>query len=112
MALTFLLHRALVGIGRTTALALHAAGWSVTLTARRKEALEETANLCDGGSKDRCLVVPGNITDEQFVENLFESTVSYFGQSPTCTISFSKSLLPLIRDNVRLYQADWTFSSM
>jgi len=68
------------GIGRATALALHAAGWSVTLTARRREALEETANLCDGGSNDRCLVVPGNITDEQFVETLFESTITHFGR--------------------------------
>lgn len=84
------------GIGRTTAVALHAAGWSVALTGRRTEALEETVKLCDGGSEDRCLVVPGNITNEEFVEKLFESTVSHFGQSSAWSFLYPKILLPLI----------------
>jgi len=68
------------GIGRLTAVALAGAGWSVTLTGRRKEALEETAKFCGSDSNSQlCLIVPGDITNEQFVERLFEDTVQHFG---------------------------------
>jgi len=71
----------LSGIGRTTAVALAGAGWSVTLTGRRREALEETAKLCGSDSDERCLIVAGNITNEEFVERLFEDTIRRFGTS-------------------------------
>jgi NADP-dependent 3-hydroxy acid dehydrogenase YdfG len=77
------------GIGRLTAIALAGAGWSITLTGRRKEALEETAILCGGDSnKERWLIIAGNIADEQFVEHLFEDSVQHFGE-----LTMSPSLL-------------------
>jgi NAD(P)-dependent dehydrogenase (short-subunit alcohol dehydrogenase family) len=77
------------GIGRLTAIALAGAGWCVTLTGRRKEALEETAILCGGDSnKERWLIIAGNIADEQFVEHLFEDSVQHFGE-----LTMSPSLL-------------------
>jgi NAD(P)-dependent dehydrogenase (short-subunit alcohol dehydrogenase family) len=68
------------GIGRLTAVALAGAGWNVTLTGRRRDALAETVKLCSSNS-ERCLIVAGNITNEQFVEQLFEDTVGHFGTS-------------------------------
>ncbi|KAJ7667451.1 hypothetical protein DFH06DRAFT_1280475 [Mycena polygramma] len=60
------------GIGRESAIALSKAGWNVVLTARRAEALEETASLCE--SAETCLVLAGDVTDEDFVKNLFSQT--------------------------------------
>lgn len=66
------------GIGRQTAIALVGAGWKVTLTGRRQDALEATQQLC-GDKARNCLVVVGGITSEAFVEKLFEETVQHFG---------------------------------
>ncbi|KAJ7638314.1 hypothetical protein FB45DRAFT_902499, partial [Roridomyces roridus] len=63
------------GIGRASAVALSKAGWNVVLTARRLEALEETASLCE-----TTLVLAGDITDEEFVKKLFQETVERFGR--------------------------------
>ena len=56
------------GIGRASALALMAGGWSVALAGRRKEALEETAGMATGGHS---LVVPTDVTDPGQVEALY-----------------------------------------
>ncbi|EGN98130.1 hypothetical protein SERLA73DRAFT_55382 [Serpula lacrymans var. lacrymans S7.3] len=66
------------GIGRESAIALSSAGWSLTLTARRLEQLEETKSLCSDPSS--CLVLAGEVTDEPFVKKLFEETVANFGR--------------------------------
>ncbi|KAF7301209.1 hypothetical protein MIND_00685600 [Mycena indigotica] len=67
------------GIGRESAIALAKAGWHVALTARRKDALEETKQLC-GSDEGRTLVLAGDVTDEEFVRALFEETVKRFGR--------------------------------
>ena len=62
-------------IGRSTALALHRAGWSVCITARRAEALEETLRLmrAQPGSADgsaqalKATSFAGDITSEETV---------------------------------------------
>ncbi|GLB38505.1 putative alcohol dehydrogenase (NAD) activity [Lyophyllum shimeji] len=66
------------GIGRTTAIALLVAGWNVVLTARREEALKETANMADRPSNT--LIVIGDVTDEAFAKDLFAKTVAHFGR--------------------------------
>jgi NAD(P)-dependent dehydrogenase (short-subunit alcohol dehydrogenase family) len=67
------------GIGRATAHALHADGWSVALAGRRQAALEETIAMC-GGAADRLLAIPTDVTDLSSVRNLFASTTERFGR--------------------------------
>ncbi|KAJ6459791.1 hypothetical protein C8R47DRAFT_1161592 [Mycena vitilis] len=78
MAKTAIITGSSSGIGRESAIALSKAGWNVVLTARRAEALEETASLCE--SADKCLVLAGDVTNEDFVKNLFSQTVARFGR--------------------------------
>lgn len=68
------------GIGRATAIALSAAGWKLSLAARRNDELLETRELCTGDKP--CLVV-GDITDEAYVTRLFEETLRVFGTVPS-----------------------------
>ncbi len=65
------------GIGRASALALMAGGWSVALAGRRKEALEETAGMATGG---RFLVAPTDVTDPGQVEALYGAIGEKFGR--------------------------------
>jgi NAD(P)-dependent dehydrogenase (short-subunit alcohol dehydrogenase family) len=55
------------GIGRSVALTLAGAGWSVVLAGRRAEALEETASLARGD----VLCVPTDVTSPADVTTLF-----------------------------------------
>jgi NAD(P)-dependent dehydrogenase (short-subunit alcohol dehydrogenase family) len=65
------------GIGRASAMALLAGGWSVALVGRRQDALEETAALATG---DNSLVVPADVTDPAQVDALFAKVKSTFGR--------------------------------
>ena len=65
------------GIGRAAALALLATGWNVALVGRRKDALEETAGMADGGKP---LVVPTDVTDPEQVAALFAKVKDSFGR--------------------------------
>jgi NAD(P)-dependent dehydrogenase (short-subunit alcohol dehydrogenase family) len=67
------------GIGRAVALGLLGAGWSVVLTGRRREALEETAQL-SGASADRVRAVATNVTDQVAVRALFAQAREAFGR--------------------------------
>jgi NAD(P)-dependent dehydrogenase (short-subunit alcohol dehydrogenase family) len=64
------------GIGRASALALMAGGWSVALVGRRKETLEETAGMAKGGHS---LVVPTDVTEPDQVAALFAAVKDKFG---------------------------------
>lgn len=67
------------GIGRATALALQNAGYSVTLTGRRLDALEETAGMAaEGGGK--MLPVAMDVADPASVSDAFERTKQEFGR--------------------------------
>jgi len=66
------------GIGRATAITLAKAGWSLVLFARRTEQLQETQAHCP--HPDQCLLVPGDITNEEAVVKLFASAVERFGR--------------------------------
>jgi NAD(P)-dependent dehydrogenase (short-subunit alcohol dehydrogenase family) len=67
------------GIGRATALALLADGYSVALAGRRAEALAETIRLADTHGS-RALAVSTDVTDPESVRALFESTRQKFGR--------------------------------
>jgi NAD(P)-dependent dehydrogenase (short-subunit alcohol dehydrogenase family) len=66
------------GTGRATALAMLAAGFSVTLAGRRRERLEETAALAGPGAWS--LVVPTDVREPASVDALFARTQQTFGR--------------------------------
>lgn len=66
------------GVGRAAALALLREGYSVVLTGRRREALEETAAMAPDPAKT--LVVPADVCDPESVEALFAATSQHFGR--------------------------------
>jgi NAD(P)-dependent dehydrogenase (short-subunit alcohol dehydrogenase family) len=68
------------GIGRASALALCAAGWSVALAGRRVDALEETVQRAAEGDRGRLLAVPTDATREADVATLFATTAERFGR--------------------------------
>lgn len=67
------------GVGKAAALALLAAGWCVALAGRRAEPLQDVARE-SGVAADRCLIVPGDVSDEASVQAMFAAVVSRFGR--------------------------------
>lgn len=67
------------GIGRAVALALMQAGYHVVLAGRRKEPLEETAEM-GAASGRQALVVPTDVGDPASVKALFAKTKETFGR--------------------------------
>src|ERR1700738_1188900 len=67
------------GIGRATAHALVADGWSVVLAGRRREMLEETAALAEA-PPPRTLVVPTDVRDPAAVTALFDRVKETYGR--------------------------------
>jgi NAD(P)-dependent dehydrogenase (short-subunit alcohol dehydrogenase family) len=67
------------GVGRAAALALLAAGWSVALAGRRKDALEETIGLAGDHASD-ALAVPTDVTSPDSVAALFAAIGEKFGR--------------------------------
>jgi NAD(P)-dependent dehydrogenase (short-subunit alcohol dehydrogenase family) len=67
------------GVGRASALALLADGWTVALAGRRADALEETAGMA-GDAKARALAVPTDVGDPRAVEALFAAVRDRFGR--------------------------------
>src|SRR6266446_450589 len=67
------------GIGRATAHALLADGWSVVLAGRRREMLEETAALAETAPPPT-LVVPTDVRDPAAVAALFDRVKQTYGR--------------------------------
>ena len=65
------------GVGKAASLALIRDGWSVVLSGRRREPLDEVAAQAEPG---RTLVVPSDITLPDDVESLFRRTREIFGR--------------------------------
>jgi NAD(P)-dependent dehydrogenase (short-subunit alcohol dehydrogenase family) len=65
------------GIGRAVALALVKDGFAVALAGRRRDALEETAKLAQGG---KTLAVPSDVGDPASVKALFAQVKEAFGR--------------------------------
>jgi NAD(P)-dependent dehydrogenase (short-subunit alcohol dehydrogenase family) len=66
------------GIGRACSLALMKAGFTLVLTGRRADKLEETAKA--GQDFGKALVVPSDMTDPASIAALFAKTVAAFGR--------------------------------
>lgn len=67
------------GIGKSVAIALAKAGYSVSLAGRRQEALDETeAAIRDNGGS--AVAIQTDITDPKGVDALFSKTVEAFGR--------------------------------
>src|SRR5438552_16028409 len=67
------------GIGRATAHSLLEAGWNVVLAGRRRDMLEETAQLA-GMTPPRTLAVPTDIRDPAQIEGLFAAVKNTYGR--------------------------------
>ena len=67
------------GIGRASALALLNAGYCVTLTGRRQQALEESISLA-GENAARALACPADVSRPDQVKSVFDKTVARFGR--------------------------------
>ena len=67
------------GIGRATALALYADGFSVVLAGRRREMLEETAAIAKA-TPPRMLVAPTDVTDPTSIASLFDTVNATYGR--------------------------------
>ncbi len=66
------------GIGKACALALIKAGFTVVLTARRKDKLDEAA--AEGMKLGTCLAVPSDMTDPASIAALFATVKDKFGR--------------------------------
>jgi NAD(P)-dependent dehydrogenase (short-subunit alcohol dehydrogenase family) len=66
------------GIGKASALALLAAGYSVVLTARRGELLDKA--IAESGAAERALAVTADVGDPQSVKSLFARAKERFGR--------------------------------
>ena len=67
------------GIGKSVAIALGKAGYSVSIAGRRQEALDETvAVILDNGGS--AVTIQTDITDPKGVDTLFSKTVAAFGR--------------------------------
>ena len=74
------------GVGRATAMTLHANGYAVALAGRRRPALEETVALMVAEAADakqaaaRALAVPTDVADQGSVQALFVAARDTFGR--------------------------------
>ena len=74
------------GVGRATAMTLHANGYAVALAGRRRPALEETVALMVAVAADaeqaaaRALAVPTDVADQGSVQALFVAVRDTFGR--------------------------------
>jgi NAD(P)-dependent dehydrogenase (short-subunit alcohol dehydrogenase family) len=80
------------GIGRASAISLSQAGWTVVISGRRSNELDETIRLAkEGGADVKLKAVPGDLSKPEDIDALFETIKSDFGAfSP-----FPPSTLPL-----------------
>ena len=67
------------GIGRASALALYANGFSVVLAGRRRHMLEETAAIAKA-EPPRMLAVPTDVTDRASIDALFTTVKATYGR--------------------------------
>lgn len=97
---TILITGAGSGIGRATALAFLRSGWEVALVGRRRDALEETANLGRGGH-----VLPADVTEPQAVEAVFKEAVGRLGRLDVLFNNAGRGSKPKTIDEMSL--EDW-----
>lgn len=67
------------GIGRASALALHAAGYSVAIAGRRSQELQKTVAM-SGGAGDPIVAIQADVADPASVKELFMEVQERFGR--------------------------------
>ena len=93
------------GVGRAAALALLGGGWSVVLTGRRKDALEETIALA-GDAAPRAMAVPADVADPASVDALFAAVKSTHGRLDMLFNNAGQNVPGTLFED--LTYADWT----
>lgn len=68
------------GIGRASAVALARAGWTVVLSGRRSEQLQETIDLIQDGNDAKATMAPGDLTKPDEVKKLFSKVKERYGE--------------------------------
>jgi 3-oxoacyl-[acyl-carrier protein] reductase len=68
------------GLGRASAAALAAEGASVTIGARNKQTLEQTAQELQRDTGSRVLAVPADVTRAEDIDALVQATINEFGR--------------------------------
>src|SRR5690242_6302571 len=67
------------GIGRAAAIALSKAGWTVVLSGRRLDALEDTLKMMGESDGGNAIVVPGDLSMSEDIKRLFGVVKKEFG---------------------------------
>jgi NAD(P)-dependent dehydrogenase (short-subunit alcohol dehydrogenase family) len=91
------------GIGRAVALGLAAHGYTVVVSGRRAEALEETVRRA-GAHAASVLAVPGNVTDPDSVKALFDTVRERCGRLDLLFNNAGTSSTPASVEDVTLEQ--------
>jgi hypothetical protein len=89
------------GVGRAASLALMNTGFTVVLTGRRREMLEETAKL---GGSGNSLVVPADMTDPGSIAALFAKVMETYGRLDLLFNNAGMGAPPLPLEDISLAQ--------
>ena len=92
------------GVGRRTALAFLAAGWSVVLAGRRAAELDATAKLA-GDNIANTLAIPTDVTEPESVAALYAAIEAKFGRIDVVFNNAGTNVPPTTAD--KLSFADW-----
>lgn len=91
------------GIGRAVALNLLKVGWTVVLTGRRLESLQETARKA-GPEADRAIPITADVTDPDSVKSLFRETFEKCGRLDLLFNNAGASSPPLLLEDLSFEQ--------
>ena len=95
------------GVGRASALALLRDGWSVVLTGRRMERLEETQHMA-GDDADRTLAVVADVTQPDSIASLFARVREEFGRLDLLFNNAGGGAPPVLLEDLTLEQWKYT----
>ena len=95
------------GVGRASALALLRDGWSVVLSGRRIERLEETQQMA-GDDAARSLAVVADVTDPDSIASLFARVREEFGRLDLLFNNAGGGAPPLLLEDLSVEQWKYT----
>jgi len=72
------------GVGRSAAVALSEAGWTVVVCARRAEALEETVRLSNKKGNGKARAIAADLAKPEDIKRLFTTIKNDFGARQRC----------------------------
>ena len=96
------------GVGRSAALALAEAGWSVALVGRRRDALEETAGL---GRAGKFLVLPADVAKPEAVDAAFAEVKAKWGRLDLLFNNAGMAALRRCRSTSSASSNSWAWSA-